>query len=86
MLAPTTLAANGDGDNSKARLFFRHGIEWQCAAQNARMPVGANKLKLADIWGAAIGLPGRGKSLCHVFQGESRQTLQRLDGCRCEAE
>jgi hypothetical protein len=55
-------------------------------AQNARRPVGANKLKLADIWGAAIGLPGRGKSLCHVFQGESRQTLQRLDGCRCEAE
>jgi hypothetical protein len=26
-------------------------------AQNVRRPVEANRLKLADIWGAGIGLP-----------------------------
>jgi hypothetical protein len=40
-------------------------------AQNVRRPVDANRLKLADIWGAGIGLPGRGKSLCHVFQAKA---------------
>jgi len=49
MLAPTTLAANGDGDNSKARLSFRPGIEWQCPLDKMQEgPFGANKLKLAD--------------------------------------